>query len=221
MGTERMGTERTGTPRGLERLVFFTDAVAAIAITLLILPLVEAVAESATTAASNDAAMDAALGEFLGEIRPLFVSFIISFVVIARLWVAHHAIFEHVAAYTPRLLVLSLLWTLTIVVLPLPTAIISEFDATPLAVGIYIGTMTLNSLTLTTIDYSVRANPRVESADNPIGEGSVAGSTISTALFIVALVVGVLVPAINLWALLVLLASGPVGVVVRRIRRPR
>ena len=83
------------TQQGLDRLAFFTDAVAAIAMTLLIVPLVE------LATASSDKEADTAA--FLSENKEKLLAFVISFVVIAVLWVAHHRIFEQVAALFTRL----------------------------------------------------------------------------------------------------------------------
>lgn len=200
-----------GTTRGLERLIFFTDAVAAIAITLLILPLVDPVAEAASSHGS--------LERFLAENAAQIASFFISFAVIARLWIAHHAIFEHIAAYTPRLIALSLFWALTLVLLPLPTAITAEFEPSPLTIALYIGTMALNSLTLTAIVFTIRRSPTVEAKDHPLTGRMMRNSVTTSAAFLLALVIGVLVPAINYWALLLLFLSGPVEAVLHRRAR--
>ncbi|MEK8227283.1 TMEM175 family protein [Oerskovia sp. M15] len=78
------------TPRGLDRLVNFTDAAVAIAITLLVLPLVDLVADG--EAHSVRALVQGESGTFL--------AFAISFVVIARFWTAHHRVFEHLRDYS-------------------------------------------------------------------------------------------------------------------------
>jgi uncharacterized membrane protein len=129
------------TTRGLERLIFFTDAVVAIAITLLILPLVDAASAHSDTGKTG--------AHFFTEEWPQVLAFLISFAVIARLWVAHHSLFEHVAMYNGRVILLSLVWSFTIVVLPLPTAMSAEFDTDRLTIAFYLGTMLLSSLTLT------------------------------------------------------------------------
>jgi uncharacterized membrane protein len=106
--------------RDPDRLVLFTDAVVAIAVTLLILPLVDvgtaAVAENLRTRA------------VISDHKTQILSFLLSFVVIARLWLTHHRIFEHVKAYNSRLMELNMFWLLTIVILPFPTAMISGSD---------------------------------------------------------------------------------------------
>jgi uncharacterized membrane protein len=76
------------TTRGLDRLVFFTDAVTAIAITLLVLPLVDSVTEAAHAGLSAE--------QFIGNNVAAIAGFALSFLVIARLWIAHHSTFEHV-----------------------------------------------------------------------------------------------------------------------------
>lgn len=196
------------TTRGLERLIFFTDAVVAIAITLLILPLVDAASESTETGRTA--------AEFFVEERGQILAFLISFAVIARLWVAHHALFEHVASYNTRIVVLSLVWAFTIVVLPLPTAMSAEFDSEPLTVGFYIGTMFVSSLILTLLALTVRGDHRLEASANPIASTNVAASASTTLLFVVAFVLGTFVPGVTYWALLVLLLSGPVEALLNR-----
>lgn len=86
------------TTLGLNRVVFFTDAVTAIAITLLILPVVDSVA--AATNKGHSA------GQFLADNEVQLVALALSFAVIARLWISHHSTFEHVAAYNAPLMLI-------------------------------------------------------------------------------------------------------------------
>ena len=78
--------------RGLERLVLFSDAVVAIALTLLILPLTDVEIEPGQT-----------LMELLRNNSGKLLAFGISFAVIARYWRGHHSIFKDVRAYDGRL----------------------------------------------------------------------------------------------------------------------
>ena len=200
------------TTRGLERLVFFTDAIAAIAITLLILPLVDLVPQVA--------AHGGTLGSFLDEQTGPLAAFAISFAVIARLWYGHHQVFEHVGAYTPRLVLLTVLWAFTIVLFPLPTSITSQFDPSPGTVAFYIGTMAASSIVLTSMTLLIRGDSRLESADNPMPDRMVARSLSISTTFLLALLVGTAVPVVNNWALFLLFLSRPIAAILnRRLRR--
>lgn len=148
------------TTRGLDRLVFFTDAVTAIAITLLVLPLVDSVTEAAHDGLSVE--------QFIGNNVAAISGFALSFVVIARLWLAHHSTFEHVRSYSRPLLLLNLFWAFRVVVLPLPTEMVSQFRTSALSVGVYIGTMAASSLTLTAMTLLIRKHPRLELEENPL-----------------------------------------------------
>ncbi|MFN8445449.1 MAG: TMEM175 family protein [Caldilineaceae bacterium] len=103
---------------GLERLVFFSDAVFAIAITLLALEIRLPV----------DAAelSDQQLLTSLIAIWPKYLSYVISFLVIGNYWIAHHRRFRLITRYDTRLLLLNLLSLMAIAFIPFPTAIISE-----------------------------------------------------------------------------------------------
>jgi len=103
---------------GLERLVFFSDAVFAISITLLALEIhlpVEATNLS-----------DQQLLTSLLQIWPKYLSFIVSFMVIGNFWVAHHHRFSLIVHYDNRLLLLNLLILMSIAFIPFPTSVISE-----------------------------------------------------------------------------------------------
>ena len=86
---------REGRLPGAERMVAFTDAAVAIALTLLVLPLVELVPEAAH-------AKEPASSVITHNLVPIG-SFLLSFVVIARFWSVHHRLFGFASRLTPTL----------------------------------------------------------------------------------------------------------------------
>ncbi len=121
-------------PAALERVVFFADAVFAIAITLLAVELGVPHVE------------DEELGAALAEKWPEFFSFGFSFLVIGIWWMAHHRMFQYVVRFDGWLLRLHLLFLMTVAVIPFPTALLAEYGNTPLAVLVYALTMTTTGL---------------------------------------------------------------------------
>jgi uncharacterized membrane protein len=197
--------------RNVDRLVTFVDAVVAIAITLLALPL----ADIAREAASEGDAVD--LGKVLDGAFPSFLGFVISFFVIARLWWSHHRVFEHVVRWDGPLVLLSILWLFTVVLLAPVTSLLDLADpldpdpTTTGVVAIYIGTMTASSLLLNALTLRVWRHPELtDGADADAGR-RLFGSVETTVGFLIALVVGTAVPVINYFALFALAITGQVG----------
>ena len=206
-------SRREGTSRGFDRLIFFTDAVTAIAITLLILPLIDLVPEYAAKAGSSPT------GFLQGHFAQLW-SFVLSFVIIARLWLANHSTLERVERATPGLMIIDLAWAFTVVVLPLPSAITAVFPTDRVSVAFYIGTMTASSLLLTALAWIVDRQPELGTTDRDDARLALWGVGSISAMFVLALVVGVLVPGINYLSLLLLLLAFPLDAVVKsRLRR--
>lgn len=118
--------------QGLERLVFFSDAVIAIAITLLVLEL--RLPEGPES-----------VGVRLGRLIPGFISFFVSFSVIGIFWEAHHRMFSYIRRYDRGLLWLNLLFLMFIAFMPFPTALIGEHWPRA-AILLYTGTLTATGL---------------------------------------------------------------------------
>jgi uncharacterized membrane protein len=104
----------------LDRIALFTDAVFAIAITLLILEI--KVPHLEYKPGLNQAILGALLN-MTGE----FIGFIISFFVIGSFWMAHHLIFAYVTGFDKKLLMINLVFLLGIVVMPFTTALMSVY----------------------------------------------------------------------------------------------
>jgi len=97
----------------LERLVFFSDAVVAIAITLLALDLrLETTGDTLTFA------------EMAGVWKK-FSAFMLSFLLIALFWVIHHQYYHYIRKVDERLLWANIFWLLFIVTLPFTTSLVS------------------------------------------------------------------------------------------------
>lgn len=103
-----------------ERTVFFSDAVFAIAMTLLVLDL----------HAPPDLAQDR-LGAVLVEALPGFLAYALSFAVIGAAWMNHHSKFAVIRRYDQGLQWLNLLVLFFVALLPMPTSFISEYGGGP------------------------------------------------------------------------------------------
>jgi uncharacterized membrane protein len=97
----------------LERLVFFSDAVFAIAITLLVL---EIEVPHLAGASERD------FWRALVHLQPSFFAFVLSFLVIGRFWMGHHDLFARIHRYSHRLLFPNLLYLMAIAFMPFATA---------------------------------------------------------------------------------------------------
>jgi uncharacterized membrane protein len=110
----------------LERLIFFSDAVVAIAITLLALDLKIEIPKNTRLAFAD-------IGNSWGK----FFGFFLSFLLIATFWKVHHQFFFYIKKVDHWLLVFNLAWLLFIVTLPFATALISSHIFDTPAVFIY------------------------------------------------------------------------------------
>ena len=182
-----------------ERLVFFTDAVVAIAMTLLILPLLESVTDAAAHGLDT-------LG-YLREHDGQLAAFVLSFVIIARFWRGHDRLFVNVERQGPTLLWLNVAWMFTIVWLPVATAMVGAMETDRLQLAIYIGTMLATSLCQLAMLLLVRRDRRLRRSGTPPEARSVRSAVLVSVLFGVALALALLVPGVQFWALLVLLLT--------------
>ncbi len=104
---------------GLERLIFFSDAVFAIAITLLALDI--------RLPVDQELATNAQLAQALSAIWPKYMAYMISFWVIGSFWLSHHRQFRYIRRYDHRLLLINLFLLMSIAFIPFPTGILSEY----------------------------------------------------------------------------------------------
>jgi uncharacterized membrane protein len=110
-----MSSEHDTSPaHPLERLIFFSDAVFAIAITLLI---IEVTPPHLTRNATDRDQLIT-----LVNLTPSFVSFFISFFVIAAFWAGHHRAFSLARHWSPGLVMPNITMLAAVVFMPFATA---------------------------------------------------------------------------------------------------
>ena len=126
------------TDHALERLVFFSDAVFAIAITLLVIEI--HVPELPYRSPPQ------AYWEALAHLAPSFVSFGISFFVIGMFWMGHHRAFSLAGRYDGSILGWNLLLLGLIAFMPFMTALLGRYYGAPVPTGLYWGWMVLIAL---------------------------------------------------------------------------
>ena len=121
--------------RMVDRMLFFSDAVFAIVLTLLVLELRVPIVEG-----------DAALAEALRGLTAKFVAFAASFALVSVFWAAHMTITRRLVAFDWPVAWLNLIFLFTIAVMPFVSALIGEYGTFGLAWRIYCATLVAASL---------------------------------------------------------------------------
>jgi uncharacterized membrane protein len=197
--------------RGLGRLISFSDAIVAIAATLLVLPLADAAAVIDHRTVS----------QLLSNNRQAIIAFALSFVVILRFWLVHHSMYEHVVDYTHRLILVNSVWLFCIVFIPFPTELIGKKEGA-VADGLYIGTILAATAAGSVGQWILVRTPTLVS--EPAREALTLVPAITTTVAMaLAFVIAIVFPVIGLWALLLLFPAGWVELYYRwqRGRRGR
>lgn len=119
-----------------DRLVFFSDAVIAIAITLLVLDIRVPRAEALP---AGETLVTALIGQW-----PVYLSFVISFIIIGETWANHHAMFRYIKRTDHGLLVISIMLLLCIAFIPFAASLLAEYiQRDERAVGAFVYGITL------------------------------------------------------------------------------
>jgi uncharacterized membrane protein len=194
-----------GRRRDFDRLLTFVDAIVAIAITLLVLPLAELASDI------GDQPVTHLLRTHQGQLW----SFLLSFLVIARLWFAQHHSLRNVLIAPDRLGPLLMLWTAAIVFLPFPTALLADAGSQTVTKLLYIGTITLNAAVVAVMDLLVQRDPTV-TGDQALPD--LASAVLNVILLAVALILALLLPGSSYYTLLLLTLEQPILSLWRRTR---
>lgn len=184
---------------GLDRIVFFSDAVIAIAITLLVIeigvPKIEA------------AFVDIRLAHHVLEMWPEYLGYAVSFWVIANYWVAHHTAFRLIIDYDRRLIYINILFLMFIAFMPHTTALLFKYPGQPVSVIMYAGLIAAIGLTMLWMwSYATRNHRLVDKTVAQSTINSLAKSLLITpAVFLISIVIALFNPHLAMYSWIILL----------------
>lgn len=138
------------------RVEAFSDAVFAIAITLLVLQI------------DIPSGPDGTLWHELIDQWPSYAAYLVSFFVIGIIWINHHGIFEHITKVDYGVLYINLAVLASVAFLPFPTALLAEHLRTgadeEVAAAVYNGSMALMGISSGLLWLYISRNPDLHSA---------------------------------------------------------
>ena len=189
-----------GTESGIERIVLFSDAVIAIAITLLVLDIkLPDLPEHAGSAALTGALL---------SIAPKITAYVVSFLVVAQFWYGHFLRFRFICRIDLRLIWLNLLFLMAIGFVPFASSVLSEYPNVT-AFVLYDGTMAVVALLSAAIwGYAIAGDRLVRPGLAPdIRRRSLMGPLLVAAVFIFAAVAACYDLRAGRWAWLLLIPA--------------
>jgi uncharacterized membrane protein len=126
----------------LDRLMAFSDAVFAIAMTLLVVQF----AVPAIPRGLPKAEVGHRLASELAALGPAYFSFGLTFVVVAIYWIAHHRKFLYLRRHDTGLIWLNLLLLLCVAFIPFPTAVLGRYGDQAVAAVFYAATLAVTGV---------------------------------------------------------------------------
>ena len=141
---------RCGQGRSVDRLINFSDAVVAVAVTVLVLPLVDIRPAAGET-----------VWDVISENASQVWTFLFTFYVVAVMWLAHNRILNSIGRYDPFIFWINTTWLAAIVLLPWVSAMYGESEWGRTGVGlVYWGTMAAIALLGSLLGSHLRRPPR-------------------------------------------------------------
>jgi uncharacterized membrane protein len=182
---------RRHTARSVDRLINFSDAVVAVAVTLMALPLID-------IPGPNDGET---VWTLVQENGSHIVTFLFTFYVVAILWLSHNRILNSIVDYDGPLFWLNTTWLAAVVLLPWVSELSGSASETDGGVDfVYWSTLALISLLGGAMAWHIRRTPRlVETGDVGAEPRSIGRGVIFAGYFMLIAVASLVVPAAAVW----------------------
>ncbi len=178
-----------------ERVAFFSDAVFAIAMTLLVVGI------------GIPHVRDAALGEHLRNKDNEVFSFFLSFIVIGFYWLAHHRFFSRLVAVDVRFMKLNLVYLAAIAFMPFPTALVGSYgDSETVTIVLYAIALGFASLMEAAMFWHAqKANLLRKRLDDRAFRNSMLASVAPALVFVISIPIAFVDPSLGLasWLLII------------------
>ena len=179
-----------GTERDPARLVFFSDAVFAIAVTLLVLEI-------------RPPEDTRHLLHGLAALWPSYLSYAITFLLIGQVWANHHVMFDHIRAADRVVLLLNTLLLMVVAFLPFATSVLADAlrddEDQRTAVAFYGIAFLVTALTFNAVWRHSRRRGLIGEALDPTGATAISRRfLLAVAWLAVGTVVGALLPALGI-----------------------
>ena len=123
---------------GMGRVEAFSDGVFAVAVTLLVLDLKVPALQNPRDVTE--------LGRQLVALLPRFLSWLISFIIVAKFWLNHHHLLRMARYANYALIWINSIFLMSQSFIPFPTAMMGEYPSNPLAVSFFGVVMAVCSL---------------------------------------------------------------------------
>ena len=199
-----------------ERLIFFSDAVTAIAMTLLAFTLKAPASMSCKLI--SEAACNHAILTVLWNSRLSYLEFLISFVVIGGHWRSHHRLFRYVDRLDSRIITLNMVWLLMIVIIPFATELLSGRGGFGVRFSLYAIIQVLTVLTFLLMNRHLRGSELLRPGAPPPSPRDDDASLVTIAVMFAISMPVAFVPRWGQWAFVFWVASAPAARAVRRRR---
>lgn len=201
--------------RALERLINFTDGIVAVAITLLVLSIVDIRGTNA----------DQTVWQVIAENSSEIITFAFTFVVVAMMWRVHTRVLSSLVAYDTALFWLNLLWIFGIVLLPWTSALFGEGIAGNVrqwsggqglggAGMFYWGTLAVISAVTWLMNEHLTRHPNLIAGARPDALNGRLRGVLYTMAFATIGVTSLFAPALSWW---LPLGLAPLGIVIGRV----
>jgi uncharacterized membrane protein len=191
---------------GAERLIFFSDAVVAIAITLLALAL-----------PVPHGSADTALWQSLVGHRDAYLAFLISFAVIGSHWRLHHRLYRRIVRVDPRLISINMAWLLMIIITPYVTRVLAGGGAFGVRSSLYAVIQVITIVTFVLMRRHIRDHQLLRPGATVSGAEDISFLLVAAA-FAVSIPIGLV--SGSQWTYLLWVAAAFAARAYRRVRDP-